>query len=790
MNGQYKLPTLIKTIYKFKTMTAFVIASDKSLEQLSNMKGVKNIWEDLVIQAPEPKIMTLNENSKKENNEIHGLTAVDVLHKQGYYGEGAKVGIIDTGLNYHHPAFGSCFKTPGCRVINGYDFTGDDGTTEKEDPDDNCKYHGTHVAGIVAGDDELFTGVAPKAQLGAYKVFPCSGGASESIIMRALEQAYHDGMDIVNLSLGSPSGWDMRPYSHLIDRLSELGLIVIASQGNSGAEGLFMGGSPSISKSAIAVASFNNLVYIKYRVLKFGNQDFHTEVVNEGTGSFKIAISSTNPGVNDGCEPYTVDFNGAAVLIKRGTCALPDKIENAAKAGAGIVLLYNNVAGSFSNGFTDDSLPIGAYMLTGTDGEILATKSGETIVISSLKYSLGSPTSGLPSDFSSYGPGSLLQLKPEAAGIGGNVFSALPLSKGKYGVLSGTSMSSPYISGVAALYIGKYGKTDPFTMKRLLMNNGEISDDGERSANGKTKNKDGVYSTIKQGAGLVNATKVMDNTVSANPPKLELGDQKWYSFFKRRTITISNGHTKSVKYSIKHIPAVSVTGKEFSKVTSKISFAKVIIPSSITIQGKSSKQISVNIIPPWLPNKEQWVYSGYFVITPQNGGFPINVPYMGYKGALKDVSILGNDGKFPNVITSGHLDNPFRGYHSSKDVITADFTANGTIVFQLRVFQPSPLLTIELYNAKTSKKMGYVHQEQAIPRTSSTYNPGAPYQYVHQIQWIFGSCIACYTESLDIGKIKWTAVADGEYFVKIIVSKPFNDGVESYTSPRIYINRQ
>ena len=779
MGGQFKLPSNVKTVYKFKTTPTVVIASDESLEYLSNLKGVKNIWEDLIIAAPKPDITVPNFANISVNNQIHELTGVKELHDQGFIGKGAKVGIIDTGLDYNHPAFGSCFKTPGCKVISGYDFTGDDGTLEDEDPVDNCQEHGTHVGGIVAGLDEKFTGVAPGAQLGAYKVFPCTNGARESIIMRAMEQAYHDGMDIINMSLGSWSGWDNRPYCKFIDRLSELGLIVIISQGNEGSDGLFMGGSPAIAKSAISVASFNNKIFMNYQKLQAGSLSTNAEVVKEGTGTFKLALSSQQEIGNDGCSPYEVEFDGAAVLIKRGACALADKINNAINAGAGLVLLYNLADGPFSTGYQDESFKTGVYLLNGLDGQALRKTPGASITVTSSKSQQISTSSGLPSDFSSYGPGSTLQMKPEAAGIGGAVFSALPLNQGKYGILSGTSMSAPYISGVCALYIGKYGKTDPFKMKQLLMNNGQIS------------SNNGVYPVVKQGAGLVNATNVLFNRVSASPPKLELGDQKWYSFLKHKSIVIKNDHSKPVTFKLKHIPALSVTGKDFGKITTKDTYAKILMSSTITVSAKSSKQFSINIMPPWLPNKQQWVYSGFIQMTPQGtqGATTINVPYMGYKGALKDTSILGNDGKFPNVITSGHLEDPFSGYHKASDVITADFTANGTIVFQLRVFQATPLLTIELYNAVTNKKMGYVYQQQGIGRTYSAYDPSSPSKYLVQVPWLFGNCVACWTPSLDAGKVKWRAAEDGEYYVKIVVDKPFEDGKESYTSPRIYVNR-
>lgn len=82
-------------------------------------------------------------------------------------GKGIKVGVIDTGVDYMHPALGGCFGE-NCRVAYGYDFVGDDYNGENtpnpdDDPRDTCNGHGTHVTGIIGARDTAlhFTGIAP-----------------------------------------------------------------------------------------------------------------------------------------------------------------------------------------------------------------------------------------------------------------------------------------------------------------------------------------------------------------------------------------------------------------------------------------------------------------------------------------------------------------------------------------------------------------------------------------------------------------------------------------------------
>ena len=117
----------------------------------------------------------------------------------------------------------------------------------------------THVAGIAAGNDPGFTGVAPDALLGAYRVFGCNGSTDTGIILSAMERAAKDGMDVVNISIGVPyMTWPTYPTARGADSLSEAGVVVTASQGNAGNSGLFSASAPAVAEKAIAVGSVDN----------------------------------------------------------------------------------------------------------------------------------------------------------------------------------------------------------------------------------------------------------------------------------------------------------------------------------------------------------------------------------------------------------------------------------------------------------------------------------------------------------------------------------------------------
>jgi subtilisin family serine protease len=172
----------------------------------------------------------------------------------GTQGEGVVVGIIDTGIDYLHPALGGGFGE-GFKVIGGYDLINDD-----PDPmDDNN--HGTHVAGIVAADGDSLRGVAPKARLMAFKVLDESGEGTSSITIAGIERAvdpngdgdFSDKVDIVNMSLGSLGGSADDAKSIAVDNATELGVTFCISAGN---QAQFMSiGSPGTARQAITVGA-------------------------------------------------------------------------------------------------------------------------------------------------------------------------------------------------------------------------------------------------------------------------------------------------------------------------------------------------------------------------------------------------------------------------------------------------------------------------------------------------------------------------------------------------------
>jgi subtilisin family serine protease len=159
---------------------------------------------------------------------------------------------------YRHPALGGGFG-PGFKIEFGFDLVGDyyNGyNLPVPDPDPmDCGGHGTHVTGIIGAEGPVFTGVAPNATLGMYRVFGCSGSTANDVLIAAFIAAQESGgkylhifsyfraysfftlAQIITASLGRVSGWTNDPLAVVVSRIAKTGVSCTVAAGNSGAEG-------------------------------------------------------------------------------------------------------------------------------------------------------------------------------------------------------------------------------------------------------------------------------------------------------------------------------------------------------------------------------------------------------------------------------------------------------------------------------------------------------------------------------------------------------------------------
>jgi len=275
LENRYKNNSLqfIKELKRLKAQTG----SDSYQPQIK--KSFHKVFNGISIEVPaslipllksSPLVKKVYPNCKIELTEITpgSFTGSDKIN-QIYNNEGDSIiiAIIDTGIDYTHPALGGGFG-PGYKVIGGYDFINKD-----NDPMDDCG-HGTLCAGLIVGNSDQFRGIAPKASLLAFKVSGCHSGwttfASFADITEAVEHCvdlkntgdYTNNADIVSISLGTGNGSDPtnNPLCTAIDNASELGVTFCVSSSNN--SGFYSIGSPGTAESAITVSacSYNNQI--------------------------------------------------------------------------------------------------------------------------------------------------------------------------------------------------------------------------------------------------------------------------------------------------------------------------------------------------------------------------------------------------------------------------------------------------------------------------------------------------------------------------------------------------
>ncbi|MCE7951475.1 MAG: hypothetical protein DYH18_10290 [Xanthomonadales bacterium PRO7] len=506
-----------RAVYRYAGNGMALSLTDAEAARLATVPGVLGVRRERILRPMTDAGPEWIGADKLWNAQVPGVAATK--------GEGVVIGIIDTGISPSHPSFaatgpdgyaianprghfyGLCASaqaTCNNKLIGIYDFT-DEGTKGIDSVG-----HGTHVAGIAAGNGmnnalagttislpRFVSGVAPHANIIMYKA--CKSGSSggtcpESALVGALDQAIADNVDVINYSIGGDAQDAYQMLAQGGNDVSEMfnaraaGIVVVAAAGNEG-PGPNSVSEPGNAPWVIAVANATHDRQFANSIGNFsGAANAPSNLTGAGytagygpaeivyAGNYGNALCGTGPsdfpptGKSNPFAPGT--FHGQIVICDRGIYARVEKGYNVLHAGAGGYILANAQSDGESIVSDDHYLP--AVHLGYTEGAALkawvaaagshqGTISGVTALLqASLGDILNSSSSRGP-----YGFGGGI-LKPDITAPGTNILSSDYQSNG-LAFMSGTSMASPNVAGAVALLVAAHPAWSPAQIESALL---------------------------------------------------------------------------------------------------------------------------------------------------------------------------------------------------------------------------------------------------------------------------------------------------------------------------------
>ena len=691
--------------YELDTVLNCIVIEGSSLdiESLSRIYGVKEVFEDVSIP-----LSPLDENPDADFT--FNRSAVQRYTADGFRGEGTVIAVIDGAFQADHPVFrltDSSSASLSKDDITKAGYSGDCYLNSKipyyQKADSSSaipvslRRHGTHVAGITAGNNELVQGAAPEAQLLLFEAGNTGGGINLSKALSALDSAAKLGADCINMSFGIANSIAGSPalnsFRTAVKNASALGITVCHSAGNDGrniyngtyGNNIHFPENTDYKRSAeytddaeLTVGSVDSIDASTYLSLNVSHSvgSFKVSAANMNAVSYSDASTRLNEMINHGSAKIIycgsgesdADFpaavRGNIALIRRnvsGSSPVKYSIlaQNAFKNGAAAVLLSDALASSADNykalirACLADPLP-DSNMIFGiapvhADKLAAAAQNGTPEIISAeicpgINAGTGKEVyDGCPSYYTSWGVTNDLKLVPSLSAYGYQIFSSAPGST--YTALSGTSMASPYVSGAAAVLRqslkerGMSGAELDRTARNLLMSTADL-----------TRQPDGVYSSPRQiGLGNINPRNAINSQSvilgSSDLPKLDLGEVGREIRF---SFTVKNISDTSAVYSLSG--ETMTDGYTYSSELSRYLISDDMISlgssfdfnngNSITVPPHGTATVSgkISLDDSQVSELEDIYTNGFFVdgiinLESQGSGSDIHCALMGYYGS-------------------------------------------------------------------------------------------------------------------------------------------------------------
>jgi minor extracellular serine protease Vpr len=561
-------------------------------------------------------------------------------------GLGIKIAIIDSGIEIGHPGMqDATLSVPAgfpkmnadsdvaftnSKVIVARSYASLFSTVEDDISARDVVGHGTATAMAAAGAKNTgplgpIQGVAPKAYLGSYKVLGASGSGTSDIILKAVDDAVKDGMDVISASISSQIAaprLEDDVEADAFERVAGLGVLMVNSAGNKGDPNTI--GSPATAASVIAVgASYNDRTFYPASV-KVGDGPLLGATTGSGPrpdGAVSGALFDVSALDQDGeaCLPFPIgSLTGKIALVMRSpltggsNCGFETKLTDVQGGGAIAAVIYTSAdkpLGSMNVGAA--TLP--ALMISNADGVAIKKGLGSTPLTARMDFTIASiaAPSDAVADFSSKGPNVNGAVKPDLVAVGTDFYTATEstVTTGElygstgYVITDGTSFSAPLVAGAAALLKGARPGLSAAQYRSLLINTAAP-----------------ITARVQEaGAGLLDVNAALQSTFAVAPTSLSLGIGG-ASPSLSKTLTISNVGAAAESYSLTVAPRTAGAA------------APALGMSTVTVQPGQSANVPVTFAASGLAAGS---YEGFVKIRGTASGIEGRVPY--WYGIASDV---------------------------------------------------------------------------------------------------------------------------------------------------------
>ena len=666
----------------------------------------------------------------------------------GTRGQGVVVGVLDGGTNSTHPSFANdetCGFSSALPKLKAVDCsTSSGGVCNGPNPEANPGYgHGVHTSSTVAGntidntvdpapllpDGVLMSGVAPCAAIHQYKVCATNscGGAD---ITAGIQNAIADGVDAINFSIsGGTSPWSPAENDRQFLEAINVGIFVAASAGNTNDTitnpvGQVNHRGPWMT--TVAASTHDQKIGPTLWATGPGTPPPATQKIALNPGSNTV-VANTPELINAPIAVYTTNIEGCTdsgafpanyfqnkvALVRRGTCPFTEKVANAAAAGASMVFIANNQAGSINMNtdggvipaFSMDLAPGDALIAfvaanpvnpTGVSDDIFADGfDGDAPTDARVTYRhIGAATrqGDVLADFSFRGPtpGVLADLtKPDITGPGVDIYAATDPVSGNYEFMSGTSMSGPHVAGSGALMVAVHPDWTPAEIKSALMMTAKP--DGWREDGTTPWNIDDVGSgrvRVDQAAlaGLT-MNETYANYLAANPSGGTI-NIKALNIPALRNLACNGSCTWTRK--VKNRLATSGTWNVTS--TTDPSFSVTASPASFTLAPGAEQTITFTAQPTTTISAIKF---GYVNLHEASGNSPDQHISVALKGTASSVPVIG--------VTPASLSSTQAPNSTATKTLTIANTGGGTLSWSV-----SAAINGSIWNQPTNGTSGIV----------------------------------------------------------------------------------